>query len=97
MNLKHTLVATAVHQSVQPPAPDPDTTSIRTEGERVVVRFPRPVIWLGLSGDEAIELGKILVHQGFALLNASKGPGDDNPPQPVALSPTGEQPYVPNT
>lgn len=35
--------------------------SVGVESSRVVVRFPKPVAWIGMSGDEAFELAQVLL------------------------------------
>ena len=35
--------------------------SVSTEAGRVVVRFPKPVAWMGMTGDEAMELAQLLL------------------------------------
>lgn len=35
--------------------------SVGVDSSRVVVRFPKPVAWIGMSGDEAFELAQVLL------------------------------------
>lgn len=35
--------------------------SVGVENHRVVVRFPKPVAWIGMTGDEAFELAQVLL------------------------------------
>jgi hypothetical protein len=35
--------------------------SVGVESGRVVVRFPKAVAWIGMSGDEAFELAQVLL------------------------------------
>ncbi len=35
--------------------------AVGIENHRVVVRFPKPVAWIGMSGDEAFELAQVLL------------------------------------
>lgn len=35
--------------------------SVGVESHRVVLRFPKPVAWIGMTGDEAFELAKSLL------------------------------------
>lgn len=35
--------------------------SVGVENGRVVVRFPKAVAWIGMSGDEAFELAQVLL------------------------------------
>lgn len=35
--------------------------SVSTEAGRVVIRFPKPVAWMGMTGDEAMELAQLLL------------------------------------
>lgn len=34
---------------------------IGTEGNSVVIRFPKPVAWIGFTGDQAIEIAQTLI------------------------------------
>ncbi len=35
--------------------------AVGVEAGRVVLRFPKPVAWMGMSGDEALELAQLLI------------------------------------
>lgn len=35
--------------------------SVGVESGRVVLRFPKPVAWMGMTGDEALELAQLLL------------------------------------
>jgi hypothetical protein len=35
--------------------------AVSTEAGRVVLRFPKPVAWMGMTGDEALELAQLLL------------------------------------
>lgn len=35
--------------------------AVGTEAGRVVVRFPKPVAWIGMTGDEALGLAQLLI------------------------------------
>lgn len=35
--------------------------SIGEEAGRVVIRFPKPVAWIGFTGDEAMEIAQVLM------------------------------------
>lgn len=35
--------------------------SIGVENQRVVLRFPKPVAWIGMTGDEAYEMAQMLL------------------------------------
>lgn len=37
--------------------------SVGVENHRVVIRFPKPVAWVGMTGDEAFELAQLLLHR----------------------------------
>ncbi len=37
--------------------------SVGIEDHRVVIRFPKPVAWVGMTGDEAFELSQILLRR----------------------------------
>lgn len=41
--------------------------SIGTESERVVIRFPKPVAWIGFTGDEAMEVANLLIKHARAV------------------------------
>jgi hypothetical protein len=34
---------------------------IGTENDRVVIRFPKPVAWIGFTGDQAMEIAQTLM------------------------------------
>jgi len=36
-------------------------TQVGVENSRVVLRFPKPVAWIGMTGDEAFELAQCLL------------------------------------
>lgn len=36
--------------------------AVGVENHRVVLRFPKPVAWIGMTGDEAFELAQSLLH-----------------------------------
>jgi len=35
--------------------------AVGVENNRVVLRFPKPIAWVGMTGDEAFELGQMLL------------------------------------
>lgn len=35
--------------------------AVGVENNRVVIRFPKPIAWVGMTGDEAFELGQLLL------------------------------------
>ena len=35
--------------------------AVGVEAGRVVLRFPKPVAWMGMTGDEALELAQLLI------------------------------------
>lgn len=35
--------------------------AVGIESGRVVIRFPKPVAWMGMTGDEALELAQLLI------------------------------------
>lgn len=37
--------------------------AVGVENNRVVLRFPKPVAWVGMTGDEAFELSQILLQR----------------------------------
>lgn len=40
--------------------------SVGQEGGKVVMRFPKPVAWIGFTGDEAMQLAQTLMKHGRA-------------------------------
>lgn len=34
---------------------------VGVENDRVVIRFPKPVLWVGMTGDEAIDIAQALM------------------------------------
>jgi len=40
--------------------------SVGVEASRVVLRFPKPVAWIGMTGDEAMELAQIMLKHARA-------------------------------
>ena len=45
---------------------------IGIEGPNVIIQFPSPVVWLGLPGDQAIEMGRTLIKRGREAINLTK-------------------------
>lgn len=39
---------------------------VGVEDGRVVMRFPKPVAWIGMTGDEAMEMAQLLLKHGRA-------------------------------
>lgn len=35
--------------------------AVGTEGDKVILRFPKPVTWVGFTGDEAMQLAQDLI------------------------------------
>lgn len=40
--------------------------SVCVESEKVILRFAKPVAWVGFTGDEAIELAQVLIKHARA-------------------------------
>lgn len=40
--------------------------AVGVEAGRVVLRFPKPVAWMGMTGDEALELAQLLLKHAKA-------------------------------
>ncbi len=40
--------------------------AVGVESERVILRFAKPVAWVGFSGDEAMELAQVLIKHARA-------------------------------
>ena len=38
--------------------------SVGVEGNSVVLRFPKPVAWIGFTGDQAMEIAQLLMTYG---------------------------------
>lgn len=45
---------------------------IGLEDGNVIIQFPSPVVWLGLPGDQAIEMGRTLIKRGREAINLTK-------------------------
>jgi hypothetical protein len=46
--------------------------AIGIEEGNVIVNFGKPVAWLGLPGDQAIEMGRTLIKRGREAINLTK-------------------------
>lgn len=40
--------------------------ALRTEGDKVILEFPKPVAWVGFTGDDAMALASLLVKHARA-------------------------------
>lgn len=83
MKLKPNPIAAAVLASLPQPDAEEPTTTIHTVDERVVVRFPSPIVWLTLTADEADSFAALLTQHAREARE-----GADSPAPPTTESPT---------